>query len=47
MISLVLLIYIGVQIGAPSWYFWFCGIIGFAKIISFGISIGKTLGMND
>lgn len=33
MLSLVLLIYLGVKNEAGAWYFWICGVIGFAKII--------------
>lgn len=41
MLSLILLVYLGVKISAPGWYFWMCGVIGIAKVVKIIIDILK------
>lgn len=44
MISAALFIYIGVQIGAPWWYYTLIGVVFFTKMLSAGIKLGKKVG---
>lgn len=44
MISTILFIYIGVQIGAPWWYYTLLGIGCLFKILNAGIRLGKKAG---
>lgn len=41
MLNLVLLIYIGIQINAASWYFWICAALGLLRIVQFGLTVYK------
>lgn len=44
MITLFLLIYTGVQISAPWWYYTLVGISFLIKVLGFGIKWGEKVG---
>lgn len=44
MVSVILFIYIGVQIGAPWWYYTLLGVGFWVKAIGFGIKWGEKVG---
>ena len=41
MIVLALIIYLGVLVGASSWFFWVAGILGVLQIIAYGAKLYK------
>lgn len=47
MISIILFIYVGVQIGAPWWYYALLGFLGLVKILNAGINLGKKVGEHN
>lgn len=42
MLSLILLVYLGIRVGAGAWYFWVCGLLGFARLLKFGWGLYKA-----
>ena len=46
MISVILFIYIGVQIGAPWWYYALLCAVCLLKIFKAGAKLGKKVGEN-
>ncbi len=44
MISVILFIYIGIQIGAPWWYYTLLGVVSLVKIFGAGAKLGKKAG---
>ena len=42
MLRVVLMIYLGMQIGVPVWYYIICGLILFIEAIKIGVQIQKN-----
>lgn len=42
MISIILFIWIGMQLNPPAWYYWLCGLGIFIKLINFGVNMYKA-----
>lgn len=46
MFGLICLYWIGLQLNAPTWYFWVLGISAFLTILNFGFKMYKIGGKN-
>ena len=42
MLTTILLIFIGIWLTAPTWYFVMCGVIFFGKLLRFAIDMYKA-----
>lgn len=41
MITTALIIYLGVLVSAPSWFFWVAGVAEFLSIVNWGLNLYK------